>query len=67
MLKKCRLRSPCRCGSTDGLITHGSGPHMAKLVCWECGSYIRWLTRTDYQRAKGHDLVNDLAELEEFA
>ena len=66
-LKKCRLRSRCRCGSSEGLILPGSGPHCGKLLCWGCGGFLRWLSRADYQRALSKGLVNDLAELEAIA
>jgi len=66
-LKKCKLRSPCRCGSFDGLITPGTGPHRAKLVCWECGRFIRWLNKSDHRRALTHGLVNSLADIEAIA
>jgi|LakMenE18May11ns_1017448.scaffolds.fasta_scaffold9768002_1 hypothetical protein len=66
-LKKCRLRSPCRCGSTDGLIAPGTGPHLAKLVCWECGKFQKWLKQSDYQKAKRTGLVNSLADIEAIA
>ena len=57
MLKSCKLRSPCRCGSESGLITHGTGPHCGKLLCWECGSYNRWLGKKDYNLAVVKGLV----------
>ena len=66
-LKKCKLRSPCKCGSFDGLITPGTGPHYGRLICWECGRFIRWLNKVDYQRALSKGLVNDVAELEAIA
>jgi hypothetical protein len=67
MLKSCKLRSPCKCGSTDGLITHGVKPHLAKLVCWECGKFLKWLKQSDYQKAKRTGLVNSLADIEVIA
>lgn len=66
-LKKCRLRSRCRCGSSEGLILPGSGPHCGKLLCWECGSYIRWLGKKDYNLALKLDLINDVWELKVIA
>ena len=67
MLKRCQLRSPCRCGSESGLILPGVGPHRAALRCWDCGSFIRWLGKNDYARAVTHNLVNSPAEMEEIA
>jgi hypothetical protein len=67
MLKSCKLRSRCRCGSTDGLIAPGTGPHWGRLTCWECGKFVRWLNKRDYNQAKKLDLINDSAELEAIA
>jgi hypothetical protein len=67
MLKSCKLRSPCRCGSTDGLITPGSGPHWGRLTCWQCGRHQKWLGRDDYQRGLAKGLVNSHDELEAIA
>ena len=67
MLKKCRLRSPCRCGATDGLILPGAGPHYGRLNCWQCGRHQKWLGRHDYQRALSKGLVNTLADVEVIA
>ena len=66
-LKKCRLRSACRCGSSEGLIFPGTGPHYGCLICWQCGRHQKWLGRHDYQRALSKGLVNDVAELEAIA
>ena len=63
-LKKCRLRSPCRCGSESGLITPGTGPHGGRLTCWECGKFQKWLRRADYQKAQRTGLVNSLADID---
>jgi hypothetical protein len=40
------LEIPChRCGSLGSHIEGpGVGPHRAKLVCTDCGHFIRWLT-----------------------
>ena len=67
MLKSCKLRSPCRCGSTDGLITPGSSPHCGKLLCWKCGKFQKWLGKKDYALALSKGLVNDVLELEAIA
>jgi hypothetical protein len=67
MLKKCRLRSPCRCGSSEGLILPGSSPHCGKLLCWECGRHQKWLAKKDYALALSKGLVNDVLELEAIA
>jgi len=67
MLKSCKLRSPCRCGSTDGLITPGVKPHLARLVCWNCGKFQKWLSKKDFDRALKLDLINDARELEAIA
>src|SRR5262245_7737138 len=33
----------CRCGSIAATIGSSSGPHHARLVCAECGSFREWL------------------------
>jgi hypothetical protein len=33
------------CGSQVTAMTHGSGPHFARLQCAKCGRFIRWLAR----------------------
>lgn len=66
-LKSCRLRSPCRCGSSEGLILPGIWPHCGRLTCWECGRHQRWLGKKDYALALSKGLVNDVLELEAIA
>ncbi len=66
-MRSCKLRSPCRCGSSNGLILPGTAPHRAALRCWDCGRFIRWLGKNDYARAQKLGLINDVQELEAIA
>jgi hypothetical protein len=43
--------APCpRCGGLDGVVTEGSGPHLAALRCKACGRWAGWLSRATIWR-----------------
>jgi hypothetical protein len=48
-----RLKHECgtgcqNCGHKDFYIYKGSGPHVAALKCKKCGSFYKWMSRTDF-------------------
>jgi hypothetical protein len=48
----------CRnCGSTDTAQGPGAGPHHARLLCGNCGTFLRWLKKpaTQSGAAEGTD------------
>ena len=39
------LVPPCRsCGSVEGVIAPGKGPHRASVLCSDCGLHCGWLS-----------------------
>lgn len=32
----------CKCGSTNNYCKRGTGPHFCKVLCWDCGMFIKW-------------------------
>jgi hypothetical protein len=52
MPNPCKLRRPCPCGSTKGLITPSGNMHPARLSCFECGRFLKWLNKSDADRAR---------------
>jgi hypothetical protein len=42
-----KIPVPCcpACDSTNTIEGPGAGPHYARLVCGDCGRFIRWLPR----------------------
>jgi len=34
-----------QCGSTNTQMGPGAGPHHARLVCSDCGRFLRWLPK----------------------
>lgn len=39
---------PCMdCGCTDRQIGPGAGPHVARLTCSECESFVRWVGKKE--------------------
>lgn len=58
MMKPCKLRRACTCGSQLGhIIGLTKLPHAAKIVCWECGKFQKWLAKSDLERAVKCGLV----------
>ena len=44
-----RLSRPCQhCGSADGIVAEGRGPHTAAVECAMCGTFRQWLSRKTY-------------------
>jgi hypothetical protein len=37
------LPSACVCGAHEAVIGSSAGPHHARLVCAQCGKFLRWL------------------------
>jgi hypothetical protein len=56
-MKPCNLKKSCKCGSSQGHIVPCTPPHAGKVVCWECGRWLKWLGRNDLQRAVKCGLV----------
>jgi hypothetical protein len=50
-MKPCNLKRSCTCGSQLGHIVTVSRPHYARLNCWDCGRYQRFLSKSDMERA----------------
>jgi hypothetical protein len=51
--RRCDQRKPCCCNI--GLITIGSGPHAAGLICDICGRHRGWLSHNAVQRL--HEVI----------
>lgn len=59
-MKPCRLKRACPCGSSQGLIEPSGNMHPAKLSCWDCGRFQRWLSKAEAIRARSQGfLVED--------
>jgi len=57
-VKTVKLKENCRhCGSQKGIITNHHY-HLAMLSCAECDRYLRFLNKSDFQRAKTLNLIN---------
>jgi hypothetical protein len=41
------------CASTNTRQGPGAGPHFARLLCGDCGQFIKWLARPQHSEAAG--------------
>jgi hypothetical protein len=59
LFKTCNIASPCRCGSDKGHIFHsGNNYHAGKIHCSDCGKFLKWISKCEFDRAMKMDLVN---------
>jgi hypothetical protein len=36
------------CGAATGVVGSSAGPHHARIVCGQCGKFLRWLPAADF-------------------
>lgn len=60
------LEKPCqRCGCDRGEITKEvTGHHYAKLTCWQCGLFIKWLPKPENEKRNRRKVKRLMPEIE---
>lgn len=60
MMKECSLKKPCSCGYERGVILPSeNNTHAGKIHCGECFKFLKWLSKSEFDRAKQLNLVNE--------
>lgn len=56
----CRVKRPCSyCGSRYGKITTPTGTiHPGRIDCFDCGYFMKWVSKSELERARELNLVN---------
>lgn len=58
-MKLCRLSKSCRCGCNEGVISHSKNNfHAGKIHCARCDRFLKWISRSEFDRANRLGLVN---------
>lgn len=53
-----QLPTNCKSCSSENLeIREGAGPHAAKVVCGDCGSFQKWLSRSLVEQLRDGGLI----------
>lgn len=67
-MNNCKLLKPCSCGSQHGVIlSSGNNYHSGKIECVDCGKFLKWISKREFDRAKVLNLVNEVEEMPLFA
>ena len=66
-MKPCPIKRPCKCGSTQGhIVTPTETIHAAKINCWNCGVFLKWISKDELERANNLGLVTTIDQLSLF-
>jgi hypothetical protein len=60
---ECKLSKPCSCGSQHGLIfPSGNDTHAGRINCADCQKFLKWISKSEFDRATKLGLVNPLIQ-----